>query len=177
MYIGNHFILSESLSDDHFIDDGTVTIANNAFYNCIDLKSITIPNSVSVIGTKGQIKGEKLVDCQYCVGGTITSSTICSECHGAGKFGETCSQCNGKGYMLIYPQDGFLLGDADGDGSVSIIDVTCIQRHLAELEVASYNEIAADADGDGLVTILDATGIQRYLAELPCNIGIGKVIT
>lgn len=47
----------------------------------------------------------------------------------------------------------------------------------AELEVASYNEIAADADGDGLVTILDATGIQRYLAELPCNIGIGKVIT
>lgn len=75
----------------------------------------------------------------------------------------------------LLPQ--LVLGDVDGDGEVSIIDATCIQRHLAELAVISYNEIAADADGDGEVTILDATSIQRYLAELPCFAGIGNPIS
>lgn len=71
----------------------------------------------------------------------------------------------------------FLLGDVDGDGEVSIIDATCIQRHLVEIPVKNYNESAADADGDGSVTIIDATCIQRYLAQLPCPKGIGKPIS
>jgi len=70
----------------------------------------------------------------------------------------------------------YLLGDVDGDGSVSIIDATCIQRHLAELPVLSYNESAADTDGDGSVTIIDATCIQQWLASLPCPDGIGEPI-
>ena len=69
-----------------------------------------------------------------------------------------------------------LLGDADGDCDVTILDATVIQRVLAELPVDSYNEAAADADGDGDVTILDATYIQRFLAGLPCPAGIGEEI-
>ena len=69
-----------------------------------------------------------------------------------------------------------LLGDADGDCDVSILDATVIQRVLAELPVDSYNEAAADADGDGDVTILDATCIQRFLAGMPCPAGIGEEI-
>ena len=69
-----------------------------------------------------------------------------------------------------------LLGDADGDCSVTILDATVIQRVLAELPVDSYNEAAADTDGDGDVTILDATFIQRFLAGLPCPAGIGEEI-
>ena len=69
-----------------------------------------------------------------------------------------------------------LLGDADGDSDVTIIDATVIQRVLAELSVDSYNEAAADTDGDGDVTIIDATFIQRFLAGLPCPAGIGEEI-
>ncbi|MBQ3329752.1 MAG: hypothetical protein IJG87_01080 [Ruminococcus sp.] len=69
-----------------------------------------------------------------------------------------------------------LLGDADGDCDVTIIDATVIQRVLAELSVDSYNEAAADTDGDGDVTIIDATFIQRFLAGLPCPAGIGEAI-
>ena len=62
------------------------------------------------------------------------------------------------------------LGDANGDGSMDIIDATCIQRLLATLmskyDIAHNN---ADVDGDGDVTILDATRIQRALASL-CNL-------
>ena len=69
-----------------------------------------------------------------------------------------------------------ILGDVDGDGEVTIIDATCIQRHLASIPTASYNEKAADADGDGSVTIIDATAIQRHLAQLLTNENIGKPI-
>ena len=69
-----------------------------------------------------------------------------------------------------------ILGDVDGDGEVTILDATMIQRKLADLAVTAYHEAAADTDGDGEVTILDATYIQRYLADLSCPKGIGKPI-
>ena len=69
-----------------------------------------------------------------------------------------------------------LLGDADKDGEVTILDATCVQRVLAELPVTAYDEDAADADQDDDVTILDATAIQRYLAELPTNPNIGTMV-
>jgi hypothetical protein len=68
------------------------------------------------------------------------------------------------------------LGDADGDGRVTIIDATTIQRHLAGLSVSAYHEAAADVDRDTFVTVVDATAIQRYLADLPTNAEIGMLI-
>ncbi len=59
-----------------------------------------------------------------------------------------------------------LLGDTDGDASVTILDATGIQRELAELGVAVFDEECADYDEDGDVTILDATAIQRTLADM-----------
>ena len=69
----------------------------------------------------------------------------------------------------------YLLGDTDADDSVTIVDATVIQRHIAEIPTAVYIEAAADADQDGQVTILDATSIQRWLAELPVYEGIGEI--
>ena len=69
-----------------------------------------------------------------------------------------------------------ILGDVDGDGFVTIIDVTMIQRKLVQLPVYSFNEKAADIDSDGL-DITDATKIQRYLAEFDDPYHIGEVIT
>ena len=64
------------------------------------------------------------------------------------------------------PADMLLIGDADGDGEVTILDATAIQRDLANLPNASFDEAAADTDSDGGITILDATMIQRYLVNL-----------
>ena len=69
-----------------------------------------------------------------------------------------------------------VLGDVDGDGEVTILDATAIQRHLASLSTTAYNKDLADTDGDGEVTILDATFIQRWLAGLSSNENIGKPI-
>ena len=74
-------------------------------------------------------------------------------------------------------EDKIILGDVDGDGEVTIIDATAIQRTLASLPVSSFEQKSADTDGDGEVTILDATAIQRHLADLSANENIGKPIT
>ena len=76
------------------------------------------------------------------------------------------------GYIQYPP----VLGDADGDDVVTILDATAIQRYLANLPNDSFNEAAADTDEDKSITIIDATLIQRRLASLPSNDNIGKRI-
>ena len=74
------------------------------------------------------------------------------------------------------PEDHPLLGDADTDTQITILDATAIQRRLASINVPVFDETAADADEDGEVTIIDATAIQRHLAGLKANENIGKAI-
>lgn len=58
-----------------------------------------------------------------------------------------------------------LVGDADADGEISVLDATCIQRVLAgyDTEKKAAAERYACITGKEL-NILDATAIQRYLA-------------
>lgn len=77
----------------------------------------------------------------------------------------------------VNTENRFLRGDADGDGSVSIGDVTAIQRHLGQLALLdSACLAAADIDGNGL-SIADATAIQRYLAEYDDTCAINEWVT
>ena len=71
-----------------------------------------------------------------------------------------------------------LLGDADGDGEVTISDVTCIQRVLAEWPPdEGFSEAAADIDGNGEIEITDATLLQQWLAEMSVSYSIGAELT
>ena len=67
-----------------------------------------------------------------------------------------------------------LIGDTDLDGNITISDVTAIQRHIAELDIFTDEQIAlADTNGDGVINITDATHLQKYLAEFD-GIVLGK---
>lgn len=71
-------------------------------------------------------------------------------------------------------QDDLLIGDTNGDGIISIGDVTEIQKYLAELVPFTDKQLAlADTNGDGSVAIDDATHLQKYLAEID-GIVLGK---
>ncbi len=60
-----------------------------------------------------------------------------------------------------------LSGDVDGDGVVSIMDATLIQRHLAQLEAIDEDRFDyADTDKNGEISIVDATMVQRFIAQL-----------
>ena len=70
-----------------------------------------------------------------------------------------------------------LLGDVDGDGEVTIMDATYIQRVLAGIPIPfELDKRLADTDGDNDVTVLDATDIQRWLAGLESSPNIGMPI-
>lgn len=71
-------------------------------------------------------------------------------------------------------KDGVLLGDADGDGEITISDATMIQKYIADYNMPDNFQITAcDVNGDGSVNIYDVTEIQRFLADFgnPYHIG------
>lgn len=84
-------------------------------------------------------------------------------------FAEPVDDPDTSSPLLTVPigTDGRMSGDVDGDGEVTILDATHIQRILARLITATDNMLAAgDYDGDGLFTILDANRIQCFLVNM-----------
>ena len=70
------------------------------------------------------------------------------------------------------------LGDTDGDGKVTIFDVTVIQRVLANKPISASISMDAvnklgDVDKDGSLASIDVTILQRWLVGLEQNRGIG----
>ena len=67
-----------------------------------------------------------------------------------------------------------IIGDVDGDGSVTVQDATVIQNVLANISEPgdNYTE-AGDVDNDGEVTSNDATLILRYKAGLIPSLPFG----
>lgn len=72
-------------------------------------------------------------------------------------------------YIVIsgVPTGEFEMGDIDLNGTIEILDVTALQRHLAHLITLSNKQLLlADVDHSGYPDIVDGTRIQRYLAHL-----------
>ena len=63
-------------------------------------------------------------------------------------------------------------GDVDGDGFVTAVDATAIQKYSIDMPVDdNFNVVAADVNGDGRVSILDVTCVQKYVADFKTGIG------
>ncbi len=60
-----------------------------------------------------------------------------------------------------------LYGDVNMNGKVEIVDATFIQRHLAEIDVLTEEQLVrAKVSGQEKLTIVDATLVQRKLADI-----------
>ena len=150
------------------ISNSVTFIGEYAFYNCENLENVTIPASVTSIRDKALGYNR---DVDFDTEMKVSGFTIYGY-----KDTEAERYASDNGFIFIPLEEPSTLGDADGDGEVTILDATAIQRKLASLPTASFDEKAADADGDDEITILDATAIQRHLASLPTNENIGKTI-
>ena len=79
-------------------------------------------------------------------------------------------------YYDTFVCDSIKNGDLDGDGVVTILEATLIQKYLAKATELSDEQLAkADYNYDGQVDINDATFVQKYLAGM--NIFFGSVTT
>ena len=65
---------------------------------------------------------------------------------------------------LYLPRPDILLGDVNGDGKVSTLDVRWIRQYLiGERDLTDAQLAAADVNGDGKVSTLDVRWIRQYL--------------
>ncbi|MCD7865243.1 MAG: dockerin type I domain-containing protein [Clostridiales bacterium] len=72
----------------------------------------------------------------------------------------------------------YVLGDVDGDGSVTAYDVTWLARYIAGVELDfDIDSLASDINVDGSVTAQDLTLLARYIAGLDEGYGIGETMT
>jgi hypothetical protein len=69
-----------------------------------------------------------------------------------------------------------LIGDANGDNKITILDATVIQRAAAGVETSYISVANADTSCDGKVTLRDAMYIKQYLANLYTGYNVGSGI-
>lgn len=178
---------------------GTKAINRSCFYGCEELENVVIPNSVEYIGKSAFYGCEKLKSV------IVPKSVTKIEEYSFGYTNETVyDEQNYFSYDIDVRIDGFviygykdteaeryakeneisfvaleenteLLGDTDGDGKITIIDATYIQRYLVHLKVLSFYAELADVNGDG-IDITDATYIQRKIAEIEIPYPVGEPI-
>ena len=63
----------------------------------------------------------------------------------------------------VSPPDDILTGDVDGNGEISIADVTELIDYLLLGEVIDVQVMACDVDNDGKVSIADVTSLIDYI--------------
>ena len=140
------------------VEDGIMVIPSQCFYQCTLLSEVYLPATVTEIRIRAFDGCDNLV--------IYTTS---------------------DGYAFQYALDNNIpviptdlecvLGDSNGDGYVTIGDVTAVQRHIAGIE--SLNGIlfkAADVDRNRIIDIYDASAIQHHIAKFYTGYEIGEKI-
>ncbi len=139
------------------IPEGVEVIGGAAFHFCPKLESVTIPSSVTYIG-------ERLFNSEN------TTVTIYG-------YENSYAENYAKEYDINFVSIGnaYKSGDVNADGVINIKDATQIQKSIANLTTFTDTQaILADYNSDGQINIKDATEIQKHLAGLKTSDGIGK---
>lgn len=134
-------------------------VENIAGINCESLVEVNIPKSIKNIDSQLGYYSNKL----YNKGNKIENFIINGYTN---TIAETYAKENGFTFISLGNVEN-TLGDVNGDGVISILDATEIQKYLASLSNLSDNQIIlADFNKDGIISIIDATEIQKYIVGL-----------
>ncbi len=153
------------------IPAGVTVIPDNMLESCNSLTEITIPAGVTSIGSRA-LSGTSLrmVNCLAETPPTADSNSF---------YSNTCS----KGTLCVPPASleayksapvwsnfvntkGIMAGDANGDGALTINDVTSVIDYLLNGNSGQYFSVNADVNGDGKLSILDAAMLIEWLLEM-----------
>ena len=70
-----------------------------------------------------------------------------------------------------------LLGDANLDSVVDIMDATTVQRYDCQMAELTFDaDLTSDVDRDGEISVVDSTWLQRYNAGMKAPEGIGEPV-
>ena len=142
------------------IPDNVYKIDVGAFFNCENLKEITLPKNIVELSGIGWSCSDPGGHGEYIKYDDITIKGY------SGTVAETYAKENGFTFISLGNVEN-TLGDVNGDGVISILDATEIQKYLASLSKLNENQIIlADFNKDGIISIIDATEIQKYIVGL-----------
>ena len=97
----------------------------------------------------------------YTISKSIVNSGVQVDVTGtAGFTGQKLS-----GSIVLGPEENILYGDINGDGKITVDDVTLLQLFVSgDKTIDSAAKIRADVNKDGVIDVLDCTDIQLYIA-------------
>ena len=76
----------------------------------------------------------------------------------------TANPFYGTQVWKVVDDDSMTLGDVDGDGEVTVMDATLVQKSVAHTEkLSTKQKICADITDDNAISIIDATDIQSMV--------------
>ena len=144
LYIGNHLIAtSYDLPGEYAVKEGTKSIAANAF-EYRGLSSITIPESVTSIGTDAFYRCDNLTIYGY-----------------AGSYAETYASENEIPFVAISLN--LDNGDVDGDGKTNVSDIIKVKNLIMAGEWTSSEQTAGDLNGNGKLDVADIIAIKNKI--------------
>ncbi len=140
----------------------TVTNMSYMFVNCSNLKTIYVGDGWSTEGlTAANSSTNMFAACTSIVGGKGTT-------YDANHWDKEYARIDGgpesetPGYLT--EKVDFLLGDVNGDGSITIADVTALVNIILGKDTeGQYNRAAADVNGDESITIADVTALVNII--------------
>ncbi len=150
------------------ISDSVTDIGEYVFYNCPNLKNITIPDSVTNIDTKafGYYWDDEFDFTRRVLGFTIYGN-VGSDAH---RYA--------KAYGFQFEREIAMIGDADGDCQVTVMDVSEVQRTISKVNTITEDDISkyVDIDQNNVIEIIDANYILRSVANIPIPHEVGQII-
>ena len=173
------------------LSNSVTTISKLAFANCTSLETITIPASVISISPSAFINDDDLViKCYY---GSYAAQfaedngieyeildpwNIPTEPPTEPQTDEPTEPATDEPTTepeTFAPGTSYIVGDADHDGKITVLDATAIQKCLAVLISDDDGWIHMAGSVDGLtLNVTHATYVQKYLASIPVNYPIGE---
>ncbi len=129
-----------------------VTDMRNMFEECFYLTTIICDNDWY---KEGLYSGSMFASCNRLVGGQGTSYKSSKVANATYAHPDTADN---PGYFTK-----FVLGDANGDGKVTITDAVAVVNYILGSTQGVFIKRAADVDGNGDISITDAVGIVNII--------------
>ena len=126
-------------------------VGSGMFSNCSSLKTIYAGKGWSMESVTSDM--ELFAGCTNLVGG---KGTTYNSSHIDKAYARIDGGTSAPGYFTEKP---YILGDADGDGTVDVNDVTTTINHILGKPVANFVREAANIDGDDSIDVNDVQGI------------------
>ena len=156
------------------IPNSVTSIDQQAFIHCSGLVSVTIGKNVTSIGSSAfndcsgliSVTVERSEPIRISLGtftnysnATLYVPVGCKEAYAAADCWKEFKE------IKEIEMGDYITGDANGDGTVDVVDVVTIVNYILDKPADNFNEQAADVNGDGTVDVADVVAVMNIILK------------